>query len=112
MDHDAVVAVNPDNFEREVLDSPVPVLIQFYTKKDDPALCSAVPEEFEGRLKIARVDLDDTDNESVAEFYGISGAPASLMLRPGGYPIPVEIGEHPIADLSLQVDAALFWAAS
>jgi len=109
MIHYDFVAINPDNFEREVLDSPVPVLIQFYTKNDDPLADPAVLREFGSRLRIARVDLDNPDNETVAEFYGVTGAPASMMVRPGGYPIPVEIGEHPIADLTMQVDAALLW---
>lgn len=110
MEHYEYIAVNSDNFEREVLDSITPVLIQFYTKQDDPLADPAVLREFGSRLKVARVDLDDPENETIAEFYGVTGAPASMMVRPGGYPVPVEIGAHPIADLSLQVDAALQWA--
>lgn len=112
MKHYDFVAVNPDNFEREVLDSPVPVLIQFYTEKDDPLGDPSVLKEFGSRLRIARVDLDDDDNGMIADFYGVTGAPASVMVRPGGYPVPVEIGTHPLADLSLQVDAALYWATT
>jgi thioredoxin 1 len=109
MNHYDYVLVTPDNFEREVLESPVPVLLQFYTKSDDPCADPEVLREFGSRLKIGRVDLDDEDNATIAEFYGVTGAPASMMVRPGGYPVPVEIGNHPVAELSWQVDAALAW---
>ncbi len=112
MNHYDYVAINSDNFEREILDSPIPVLIQFYTQNDDPLADPAVLREFGSRLKVARVDLDDPDNETIAEFYGVTGAPASMMVRPGGYPLPIAIGDHPIADLSLQLDAALVWAGA
>ena len=112
MDHYDYIDVNSFNFEREILDSLTPVLIQFYTKQDDPLADPSVLREFGSRLKIARVDLDNPDNETIAEFYGVTGAPASMMVRPGGYPIPVDIGNHPIADLTLQLDAALVWAGA
>ena len=74
------IAINSDNFEREVLDSPVPVLIQFYTKNDDPLGDPAVLKEFGSRLRVARVDLDDPDNETIADFYGDT---LSVIRSPG-----------------------------
>lgn len=112
MNHYDSVLITPDNFEREVLDSPAPVLLQFFTKEDDPLADPAMLREFGSRLRVGRVDLDDEDNWTIAEFYGVSGAPATLMVRPGGYPVPVEIGGHPIADPSWQIDAALNWAST
>ena len=112
MNHYDYVLITPDNFEREVLESPIPVLLQFYTKQDDPLSDPSVLRAFGSRLRVGRVDLDDEDNRTIAEFYGIGDAPASLMVRPGGYPVPVALGDHPIAELSWQLDAAFHWATT
>ncbi len=74
-------------FDREVLRSEVPVLVDFYAGWCGP--CSALApvlerlaEEFAGRVKVVKVDVDDEPD--LAERFGISGIPTLISFREGG----------------------------
>jgi len=74
------------NFEEDVLKSPVPVLIDFWAAWCVPCKMIAptleeLGEEFSGKLKIGKLNVDE--NRTVANTYGIRGIPSLLLFKDG-----------------------------
>lgn len=80
------VRVNTNSFAGEVLKSEIPVLADFYSdscipcKRLSPVLAE-LEEEFEGRLKIAKININfDTE---LAEKYDVQSAPTLVFFENG-----------------------------
>ena len=81
-----VSAVNDADFEKEVLQSEQPVLVDFWAAWCGPcrALAPVVDEvatENQGKLKVMKMDVD-ANNQTPAR-YGIRGIPALLLFKGG-----------------------------
>ncbi len=81
-----LVHIEPDNFQSEVLDSPVPVVANFTAKWCGPCKRIAptveyVAVELKDRAKVAKIDIDK--NEALAAKYGIRGIPAFIVFKNG-----------------------------
>ena len=91
------VAVKTDTFQQEVLDSDVPVIVDFWAEWCGP--CHAVApvldkivEEQAGKVKLVKVNIDE--ERSLAEQYGIASIP-TIMLFDGGDQTAAVIGAQP-----------------
>jgi thioredoxin 1 len=97
----STVKVTETSFKNEVLDSDVPVLVDFWAewcgpcKMIGPAL-EELATEYGGRLKVAKVNVDD--HPSVAAQYGVRGIPALFMFK-GGEVVSNRTGAAPKASL-------------
>ena len=81
-----VVEVDDGNFESEVLRSTVPVLLDFSAEWCAPCkrlqpIVEAIAQEYDGRLKVAHLDIDKA--QSTAVRYGIMSVPTVLLFKGG-----------------------------
>lgn len=82
----AVVEVDDKNFAAEVLQSAVPVLLDFSAEWCGPCkrlwpVVEAIAREYDGRLKVAHLDVDKA--QSTAVTYGILSVPTILFFKGG-----------------------------
>ena len=89
--------LNEVNFDFEVIQSPLPVMVDFTApwcgpcKMLDPVVAQ-LADEWKGRVKVVKLDVDD--NPNLTTQYGIMGVP-TLMLFVNGNPAQRITGYQP-----------------
>jgi len=71
-----------DNFEREVLESDIPVLVEFWSSWCPPCkmmepVMDELAEELSGKVKVAKLNVDQ--NSAIPARYTISGVPTFVV---------------------------------
>lgn len=81
-----VVHLNENNFEKEVMESDIPAIIDFFADWCGP--CQMMGPEFEklsgqyeGKLKFCKLNTDE--NQELAAKFDISGIPCLVMVKKG-----------------------------
>ncbi len=92
-----VVTLEDGTFDREVLKSDVPVLVDFWAVWCGPckAIAPAVEEvarDFKGKVKVGKLDVDH--HQQVPQKYGIRSIPTLLVFK-GGRVVDTIIGAAP-----------------
>ena len=103
------VEITDDNFQEEVLNSDIPVLVDFLADWCQPCKMIApsvaqVADEYEGKIKVGKLDVDSNPRTSTA--LNIRGIPALLIFNEGK-PIDQIIGAVPKSIIQKKLDEAL-----
>ncbi len=99
--------VTDDAFDSEVLQSSIPVLVDYWAEWCGPCKMIApilddVAREYAGRLKVAKLNIDE--NQATPPKYGIRGIP-TLMIFKNGEVAATKVGALAKSQLTAFIDS-------
>ncbi|NLE47473.1 MAG: thioredoxin [Sandaracinaceae bacterium] len=109
MANGTVKTVNDLNFDEEVLNSDLPVLVDFTASWCGPCkqiapLIDQLASEYAGKAVVAKCDIDESPGS--AGRFGIRGVP-SLYVFKGGQIVAQQVGAVPKSKIAELIDRAL-----
>ena len=101
--------VTDDTFAAEVLESPQPVLVDYWAEWCGPCkmiapILDELAGQYAGRLKVAKLNIDD--NQATPASYGVRGIP-TLMLFKNGNVEATKVGALSKSQLAAFIDSNL-----
>jgi len=82
------IEITKDNFKEEVLESKIPVLVDFWAPWCQPCLMMApaleeLAKELKGKLKIGKLNTETSENRMLAVEYQIQSIPNMKLFKDG-----------------------------
>ena len=82
----SVITVNNENFEKEILQSRMPVLLDFWATWCGPCrmmspVVDEISESMNTSIKVGKINIDECPN--LAEKYGVMSIPTFVVLKNG-----------------------------
>ncbi len=99
--------ISDTSFEEEVLQSPLPVLVDYWAEWCGPCkmispVLDEVAKEYSGKLKVCKLNIDE--NQATPPKYGIRGIP-TLMIFKNGNVEATKVGALSKSQLTAFVDS-------
>lgn len=109
MTNNKIINLNNDNFNEEVLESDIPVLVDFWAAWCGPCrmiapILEQLADEYDEKVKIAKVNVDE--QTELASQYGVMSIP-TLFLFKDGEVVKQTIGVRPKGELESMLDEVL-----
>jgi thioredoxin 1 len=104
---DKTLTFTDQNFDTDVLNSDVPVLVDFWAEWCGPCrmmtpTVDAVATDYVGRAKVGKLNVDE--NNSTAMRYNVRGIPTLLLFK-GGKIVEQKVGAVGKTDVQKMIDA-------
>ena len=101
MEEKLEITVNDENFKQEVLESELPVLVDFWAEWCAPCLMIApiieeIAKEYKDRLKVCKLNVEN--GAQTSSRYGVMNIP-TLMIFKNGEMVDKVIGAIPKGDI-------------
>lgn len=103
------VEINDANFEEIVLQSDVPVLVDFWAEWCNPCkmiapIINELNDEYDGKAILAKMDVDN--NSIIPNKYGIRNIPTMLFFKNGEI-VDKQVGAVPKSIISQKIEAII-----
>ena len=104
-----VIEITDENFEEEVLQADLPVLVDLWAEWCGPCrmvapIIEGLAEEYAGQIKVGKLDVDG--NPMTPARYGVQGIPTVFLFK-GGEEAGRIVGARPRAQFVSLVEAHL-----
>ena len=106
----SLTALNDDNFAAEVLESDVPVLVDFYATWCGPCkalepVVAKIAGEYEGKLKVGKLNIDEAPG--VPSQFAVRAVPTMVFFK-GGQAVETLVGLKKESEIKATVDGQIY----